>query len=58
LLKFFLILLLQATGIRIGIVVQSVFGLVAALVIAFYYGWALALVVLGIVPLLGFASKS
>ncbi|CAG2221418.1 ABCB1 [Mytilus edulis] len=46
-----------ATGVRIGMVFQSMFGLVAALVIAFYYGWALALVVLGIVPIIGFASS-
>ncbi|XP_052083244.1 ATP-dependent translocase ABCB1-like isoform X2 [Mytilus californianus] len=46
-----------ATGVRIGMVFQSLFGLVAALVIAFYYGWALALVVLGIVPVIGFASS-
>jgi ABC-type multidrug transport system fused ATPase/permease subunit len=37
--------------------IQSLFGLVAALVIAFIYGWKLAFVVLAGVPLMALAGK-
>lgn len=46
----------NATGIRIATLVQSVFGLAAALTIAFIYGWKLALVVLAGVPLMAIAG--
>ncbi|EDV26960.1 uncharacterized protein TRIADDRAFT_54424 [Trichoplax adhaerens] len=39
-----------ATGTRLGAVIQSIVSMVAALVIAFVYGWKLALVILGCVP--------
>ncbi|XP_052821017.1 ATP-dependent translocase ABCB1-like isoform X1 [Mya arenaria] len=42
----------NATGIRIATVLQSLVGMVAALTISFIYGWQLALVVLGGVPLM------
>jgi ABC-type multidrug transport system fused ATPase/permease subunit len=37
--------------------IQSLFGLVVALVIAFIYGWKLAFVVLAGVPLMALAGK-
>ncbi|XP_060570521.1 ATP-dependent translocase ABCB1-like isoform X2 [Ruditapes philippinarum] len=46
----------NATGIRIATMIQSLFGLVAALVIAFIYGWKLAFVVLAGVPLMALAG--
>ncbi|KAL4217465.1 tRNA N6-adenosine threonylcarbamoyltransferase [Mactra antiquata] len=49
-------LIKNATGVRIATLIQSIFGIVAALVISFYYGWQLALVVLGAVPLMGIAG--
>lgn len=52
-----IIFLLKATGIRIATLVQSLFGLVAALVIAFIYGWKLAFVVLAGVPLMAVAGN-
>ena len=39
-----------ATGTRLGAVVQSAVSMVTALVIAFVYGWKLALVILACVP--------
>ncbi|WAR14100.1 MDR1-like protein [Mya arenaria] len=46
----------NATGIRIATVLQSLVGMVAALTISFIYGWQLALVVLGGVPLMAAAG--
>ncbi|XP_045177444.2 ATP-dependent translocase ABCB1-like isoform X2 [Mercenaria mercenaria] len=46
----------NATGIRLATLVQSVFGLAAALTIAFIYGWKLAFVVLAGVPLMAIAG--
>ncbi|KAL8574859.1 hypothetical protein ACOMHN_044881 [Nucella lapillus] len=45
-----------ATGIRIALMLQALTGMVAGVVIAFVYGWKLALVVLGTLPLMGVAS--
>ncbi|XP_025081232.1 multidrug resistance protein 1-like [Pomacea canaliculata] len=45
-----------AAGIRVAVVVQSLTGVVAGVVIAFVFGWKLALVVLGTMPLMGIAS--
>lgn len=50
-------LIKTATGFRIGTILSSIVSLVAALVIAFYYGWKLALVVLGGVPILMLSSS-
>ncbi|XP_048749989.2 ATP-dependent translocase ABCB1-like isoform X1 [Ostrea edulis] len=50
-------LIRTATGFRIGTILSSIVSLVAALVIAFYYGWKLALVVLGGVPILMLSSS-
>ncbi|KAK3105070.1 hypothetical protein FSP39_016614 [Pinctada imbricata] len=50
-------MLKNATGIRIGTVLSSICSLIAALVIAFIYGWKLALVVLGGVPILMISSS-
>ncbi|XP_069111959.1 ATP-dependent translocase ABCB1-like isoform X2 [Argopecten irradians] len=49
-------LLQTVTGIRLSIVVNSFVSLVAALVISFIFGWKLALVVLGGVPILAAAG--
>ncbi|KAL3862668.1 hypothetical protein ACJMK2_008621 [Sinanodonta woodiana] len=46
----------NATGIRIGTTIQILFGLVTALIISFYFGWKLAFVVLGAVPILAVSS--
>nr|AID66618.1 P-glycoprotein [Anadara sativa] len=45
-----------ATGYRISSVLQAIVGLIVALTIAFLYGWQLALVVLGGVPIVAAAS--
>ncbi|XP_062574024.1 ATP-dependent translocase ABCB1-like isoform X1 [Saccostrea cucullata] len=50
-------LIKTATGFRIGTILSSIVSLVAALVIAFYYGWKLALVVLAGVPILMLSSS-
>ena len=44
---------LQATGIRLGTVLQTVFGLIVATVIAFTASWELALVLMFCFPVLG-----
>ncbi|XP_060073738.1 ATP-dependent translocase ABCB1-like [Ylistrum balloti] len=49
-------LLQTVTGIRLSIIVSSFVSLVAALVISFIFGWKLALVVLGGVPILAAAG--
>jgi hypothetical protein len=48
---------LQATGARVGIVLQSLFGMVAGITIALYFGWKLALAVMAMVPILVIAGK-
>ena len=45
-----------ATGIRLGAVIQSVVAMVTALVIAFVYGWKLALVILACVPFIAISG--
>ncbi|XP_023931974.1 multidrug resistance protein 1-like [Lingula anatina] len=44
------------TGVRLGIIVQSAVSMIGGLTIAFIYGWALALLVLGTVPLMAVAG--
>ncbi|XP_067658455.1 ATP-dependent translocase ABCB1-like isoform X1 [Haliotis asinina] len=46
----------NATGIRLATMIQSIVGLIAGLVIAFIFGWKLALVVLGGVPVMALAG--
>ncbi|KAK3611392.1 hypothetical protein CHS0354_036589 [Potamilus streckersoni] len=46
----------NATGIRIGTTIQILVGLITSLVISFYFGWKLAFVVLGAVPILAISS--
>nr|XP_006812790.1 PREDICTED: multidrug resistance protein 1-like [Saccoglossus kowalevskii] len=46
----------NATGVRIGTILQAFFSMVAAMVIAFIYGWQLALALLACVPLVGLAG--
>ena len=45
----------QATGIRIAMAIQSLTGMAAGVVIAFVFGWKLALVVMGTLPFVGIA---
>ena len=46
----------QATGIRLGIVLQTIFGLITAVVIALTASWELTLVVMFVFPVLGTVS--
>ena len=64
-----LLLLLQATGVRLGLMLQSVATIGCGVVIGFIYSWKFALFILGIMPFMmvafgmqvrlakGFASK-
>lgn len=54
---YLIIPVFQAAGIRVAVVVQSLTGVVAGVVIAFVFGWKLALVVLGTMPLMGIACE-
>ena len=68
---FFLldIVFLQATGIRIGVILQNISNLGVGLILAFIYGWSLTLIALAFIPfviiggflqtflLTGFASR-
>lgn len=44
---------MQATGIRLGTVLQVVFGLVAAVLIAFTASWELSFVMISAFPIIG-----
>jgi len=48
--------ILQATGISLGIAVQSSSSVVTAIIIAFIYSWELALFILGLAPAFILAS--
>merc|ERR1719223_36707 len=41
-----------ATGVRVGNVIMNVANLGVGVVISFYYGWSIALLIIGFVPLL------
>ena len=41
----------QATGTRLGTVIETMIGMLFAIVIAFAYTWVLSLVILGMVPI-------
>ena len=43
---------LQAAGVRLGTLLESLTSLLLALAIALYYSWVLTLVVLGVMPLI------
>ena len=47
----------QATGSKIGTVLQAAATIIAALVIAFIYGWKLALVILAFLPIMVLSGK-
>ena len=47
----------QATGSRVGSLVETTVGLLLAIVIAFVYSWLMTLVVLGVVPVLIIAGS-
>ena len=47
---------IQAIGIRVGTLVESLTGLVFALVVAFVYSWVLAFVIVGFMPLIALSS--
>ena len=43
----------QATGIRLGTILQAAFGLVTAVIIAFMASWELSLIMVMVLPILG-----
>ena len=45
-----------ATGVRLKSSLEAVCGMAVGLFIAFYFGWPLALLLLGITPLIGIAG--
>lgn len=47
---------MQITGVRLGLVLQSISSLGIGLGVAMYYGWKLALVILAFVPFIVFAA--
>ncbi len=47
----------QATGERLGTLVESFFGMLLALLISFIYNWVLSLVILGVVPIVMIAGS-
>lgn len=47
---------MQATGSRLGTVIEMVIGMVLALIIAFVYSWILTLIILGVVPIMMIAG--
>ena len=51
--NYWLLYFLQASGIRLGVMVTNLANMGAALTIAFIYGWQLTLLILAFVPLLG-----
>ena len=46
------LLSLQATGARLGTLVETFFGMIVAIVIAFIYSWVLTLLILAVVPIM------
>ena len=42
---------IQATGSRLGTLIETMIGMLASLVIAFVYSWMLTLVLFGFVPI-------
>ena len=48
--------IVQATGSRLGTLIETMFGMTLALVIALVYSWVLTLVILGVVPLVMIAG--
>ena len=42
---------IQATGSRLGTLIETMIGMLASLVIAFVYSWMLTLVLIGFVPI-------
>ena len=47
---------IQATGIRIGTMLQNISNLGVGIILAFIYGWSLTLVVLAFVPFMVIAG--
>ena len=43
---------MQATGSRLGTLVEMCVGMLLALIIAFVYSWVLTLIILGVVPVM------
>ncbi|XP_075245466.1 ATP-dependent translocase ABCB1-like isoform X2 [Convolutriloba macropyga] len=45
-----------ASGFRLKTIVESMAGLLTGLVVAFIFGWQLALIIIALVPIIGFAA--
>lgn len=48
---------LQATGVRLGTLMESFVGMFLGLLISFIYNWVLSLVILGVVPVVVIAGS-
>lgn len=47
----------QAAGIRLGTLIESLTGLVAAVAVGFAYSWIMAIVILGFMPIIAASSS-
>ena len=47
----------QAAGIRLGTLIESLTGLVVAVVVGFAYSWIMAIVILAFMPIISLASS-
>jgi len=45
-----MICFIQATGVRIGVMLQNISNLGVGIIIAFVYGWSLTLLILAFIP--------
>ena len=52
----FISLFFQATGSRLGTMLESLFGLVPGIILAFVYSWVMTFVIIGFVPLFALAG--
>ena len=49
--------LFQAAGIRLGTLIESLTGLLAAVAVGFAYSWIMAIVILAFMPIIAAASS-
>ncbi len=54
---FFCVCVLQATGVRLGTMLESFVGMFLGLLISLIYNWVLSLVILGLVPIIVIAGS-